>query len=131
MLVALASCALLSSAGCTHYAERNTLPPLSITLPQGSTGASFERLVRLTRALGYSVDFADVRYGVIGTHTRAQLTRRGGAATIVVQCFGDGRATVTLLGGTPLDAGMRVRVPEGMRREVVAFTQALESGVAP
>lgn len=118
---------LTTTAGCAHYAERNALPPLAIDLPQGPPDQVFTRLVSITRALGYPIDFADVRYGVFGTHTRTSLAGREGAATLVVQCFADGRASVTVLGGTPID-DLWTRVPDRMRREIVLFAQRLENG---
>jgi hypothetical protein len=128
-VLALAWVLLASSCGGA-YADRNTVVPMAIALPGQAPQQNFERLLRITRALGYHVDFADVRYGVIGTHTRSQLAGRDGAATFVVQLYTDRTATLTVLGGTPVE-GNRTRVSDRVRAEAVRFAQALESDGAP
>jgi len=122
---------LLATGACDRYREQGTLPVLRVTLDAGPSEASFTRLVHTATALGYHIDFVDAQYGVFGVHTRSLLPQYAGAATVVVQCYADGGATVSVLGGTPIAGRDRVRVPDAMRREVVAFVQGLQAGHAP
>lgn len=116
----------LLAPGCARWSERGTMPTLAIMLRDGPPAESFERLVGAARSAGYFIEFVEPTYGVMGARSHAQLPQRGGPATFVVQCYTDGRATLTVLGAAQVD-GQRVRVPDALRREAVAFAQALEA----
>jgi len=121
----------LGASGCGGYRERGTLPTLVFQMHGSPDAEGFMRLTELATHLGYHIDFADARYGVFGVHTIAPLPQGVGPATVVVQCYSDGQATVTVLGGMGVPQSDLTRVSDGVRREVVAFERALEAGRAP
>jgi hypothetical protein len=127
LALSLLLAAALASTGCAAHALRGTVPPLGIQLGHGTTEQSFRDLVRITRDLGYPIEFADAEYGVFGARSRLPPRRGSPALSFVVQCFADGRATLTVI-GAPAVAGTTdvVRVPDAVRREAVALAQALE-----
>ena len=121
----------LGASGCEGHRQRGTLPTLVFQMHDAPDVEGFMRLTELVARLGYHVDFADARYGVFGVHTVARLPQGVGPATVVVQCFADGQATVTVLGGMGVPQSDLTRVSDAVRREVVAFERALEAGRAP
>ncbi len=124
----LAAILLLTALCCTSACNplRNTLPPLAIRLREGPTRESFEELLLVARAQNYLIEFADPEFGVFGVLSRVPPSRGTPALTFLVQCYADGGATLTVVGGARAGAGDLVRVPDRVRREAVALAQALE-----
>lgn len=126
ILIVLGALALLPSCGAR--AERGIVPPLAIYLPYGPTDASFVRLVETARSLGYHLELVDPEYGVFTARARGAVRPGQPPIVFVVQCYADGRATLTMLGGEPRGRPDRVRVPDAIRREAVALAQDLAGG---
>lgn len=126
----LAIALALGASACAGHGEAGIVPPLAIPLASGASDASFVRLVETAHTLGYVPDFVEPEYGVFGVPSHHTPGRGEVPIVFVVQCYADGRATLTALGGRAQGRPDRVRVPDDVRREAVALAQDLAGGYA-
>ena len=129
MKARLALLALLLGA-CGHRSEIGTMPTLAIDLVDGPNQRSFDRMVAVAAAMGYPLEFSSPQYGVFGVQAHVP-TGPDGATSFVVQCYADGGAVLTVLGGVAVPGTERTRVSSRIRTEAVTLAQALERGEAP
>ena len=128
-LALLALLLAMSALGCDRWAFVRT-PPLAVRLAGGATEGAFTHAMSIATERGYTVEFSDPVYGVIGLRAR-QPPGRDATSSLIVQCYADGHATVSVLGPRVTGTEDVRRAPIGLAREAVALAQALDVGADP
>ena len=121
--LALVLAVALLSVGCVSL---RTIDPIVLgPVPDGPSTAMFERLLSSARARGYTLELAQPSRGRFGM--LAHYTERSTRYRIAVECFRDGRITVTPIGPAVERFRGRLIMPARLHDELVELARALEA----